>query len=236
MIGVAGPQTAASSLAETLEHDDVRVGAAPRLVDAEPTLVLALGDEAVSALVRAGVEAPVLPVGAGAGLPSVDVAAAPAVVEAVLDSGGPTVAAPVLTVAIDDDPVGRGLFDVLLVTREPARISEYAVESPAGRDRYRADGIVVATPIGSHGYARTVGGPVLDRGAGSLAVVPVAAFATRASPRVTDVGASLALRVERDEGDISLLVDGADRGSVPTRRPVRVAVDGTVDLVVPPDA
>lgn len=236
MIGVAGPTAAATSLAAAIDDEDVRVGAAPRLVEAAPELIVALGEEALSALVRAGVEAPVLPVGTGPGLPSVEAEAAPALVDEFTAAGGRTRAVPVLAVAIDEEPVGRGLFDAMVVTREPARISEYAVETASGTDRYRADGVVVATPAGSHGYGRAVGGPVLDAGAGSLAVVPVAAFAIRAAPRVTGADASLTVSVERDEGDISLLVDGTDRGTVPTRRPVRVAVDGALDLVVAPDA
>ncbi|WP_394351524.1 hypothetical protein [Halobacterium bonnevillei] len=75
-----------------------------------------------------------------------------------------------------------------MVTAEPARISEYAVETGTERvDEVRADGVVAATPAGSHGYARDADGPLLSRGRGlavrrSRGAVPSGALAVGARP------------------------------------------------------
>ncbi len=89
------------------------------------------------------------------------------------------------------------VFDTTLVTAEPARISEYAI-SVDGRPHteFRADGVVVATPLGSSDYGRAAGGPVLTPGTG-LAVVPIAPFATIADTWVVEP--PLSVRVERDD-------------------------------------
>lgn len=129
----------------------------------------------------------------------------------------------VLHVAVDGEQLTRGVIDVTLMTREPARISEYAL-SAAGERLFevRADGVVVSTPLGSAGYGRAAGGPVVEPG-GGLSVVPVAPFTTRASSWV--VPGPLSLHVERDEGEVSLFVDGTEYRTIAPGQPVRVAVE-----------
>jgi len=236
MIGVVGPNTDTAGLAEATAGAVVRSEAVEEVLDADPDLVVAVGEPSLCALVRAGVDVPVVPVDVGEGVASVPADRVPTVL-ADEGGGGPTTRKlPVFEVAIDGEPAGRGVFEAMLVTTEPARISEYAVWAPGWTDRYRADGVVVATPAGSHGYARTVGGPVLDADAGGLAVVPVAAFAIRSTVRVANSDATLAIRVERDEGDISLLVDGHEQTQhVPPGKPVTVHVTGALEAVLPPE-
>nr|WP_303650192.1 hypothetical protein [Halalkalicoccus sp. NIPERK01] len=119
-------------------------------------------------------------------------------------------------------------MDVTLVTTEPARISEYAVDHADERvAAFRADGVVVATPAGSHGYAAAAGGPTLAPTAEALCVVPIAPFHTQATRWVLDTSA-LGLSVLRDEGEVSLLVDDTEYGVVDPDQRVRLAVDGHV--------
>jgi NAD+ kinase len=121
----------------------------------------------------------------------------------------------------------------MLVRAEPGRISEFGVRAGGTRSRFRADGIVLATPLGSHGYAHDAGGPRLAPGVGAVTVVPVAAFGLGAPTWVVDPAGGVRLSVERDEGDVSLLVDGRERHRLAGRAAVDVATDGvltTVDL------
>lgn len=116
-----------------------------------------------------------------------------------------------------DRPDGRmhALMDVTLVTAEPARISEYTVM--AGTERVmsvRADGIVVATPAGSHGYAHDAGGPYIAPETGVGAVIPIAPFSTTGNQRVLSLS-DIRLTIERDEASVELLVDGRSAGTVP---------------------
>jgi NAD+ kinase len=140
---------------------------------------------------------------------------------------------PVLGVQVGTDTAGRALADVTLVTRESANISEFTVRAGGRRvDDFRADGVVVATPLGSVGYARAAGGPVVGVRAG-LAVVPVAQFATARGSWVLDPPVDCA--VERDEEPVSLVIDGTPVGEVVVGRPVRVEAVDTLDILVPVD-
>lgn len=219
--------------------------AGARLVDrAEADAVVAVEGAALREAVRAAGtgdarSAPILPVGDGRHV--VDPEHAPAHVAAVVDGLGGSpgavdgfarVAHPVLTV----DGVGDGrrrfaAADVAFVTAEPARISEYEISFSDGESASaRADGVVVATPLGSDGYAATAGGPVVSPG-GGLAVVPVAPFTTRPNTWVASGGISVT--VERDEEPVALVVDGDRRGTVEPHRTVRIEPVRTVDLLSP---
>ncbi|KAB1189087.1 MULTISPECIES: NAD(+)/NADH kinase [Haloferax] len=155
---------------------------------------------------------------------------------------------PILSVSVDGDHAGRALFDAMLVTSEPAHISEYGVAHARSEhavspdhddltdadewvpvDEFRADGVVVATPLGSTGYARAAGGSVVGPDAG-VAVVPVSPYATRTDTWVFQP--PLRLTVERDDAPVSLVIDDDVVREVPPFEPVLVTVDGTAQLLL----
>jgi NAD+ kinase len=144
-------------------------------------------------------------------------------------------------------------LDVTLQTVEPARISEFGVrlvddgrtpdtgESDRRPDRsaepgerlarLRADGVVVATPAGSHGYPRSAGGPRLVGGRAAV-VVPIAPFVVDPDTWVTPLSdRRVRVTVERDEATVGLFVDGHEVGTVDHDTPVVIGDDGDLRLV-----
>lgn len=225
-------------LANVLEPRDgtLRGGTAATLSDAPVSLLVAVGEAALSATVREDPDVPVLPVGEIPGLESVAPDEAAPVLEAALSGAAEVRPRPILEAVLEGERY-RGLFDAALVTSEPAKISEYSVRTngePVGS--VRADGVVVATPVGTHGYAGAVDAPALSPALEAVAVAPIAPFATSARQWVLpDEG--LELRVERDECSVTLVVDDRAVGSAPTGTPVRIGVDGTVrTLVIPSES
>ncbi|WP_396610339.1 ATP-NAD kinase [Haloferax sp. S1W] len=155
---------------------------------------------------------------------------------------------PILSARVGDDHVERALFDAMLTTSEPARISEYAVahrrrgsgvavdtgeDADADEwyvvDEFRADGVVVASPLGSSGYARAAGGSVVGVGAG-LSVVPVSPYATQTDSWVFDP--PLRLSVERDDAPVSLVVDDEVACAVAPGDSVVVDVADTASFLI----
>ena len=216
-----------------------------RLVDrGEADAIVAVGDAALREAVRAVASGdarsvPVLPVGAGRHAIAPEIAAdrLADVVDGLGGSAGAfdgfvRVAHPVLAVSGAGD--GRRRFaaaDVAFVTAEPARISEYEISfSDGGSVSVRADGAVVATPLGSDGYAAAAGGPVVSPG-GGLSVVPVSPFTTRPDTWVASGG--VRVTVERGEEPVALVVDGERRETVEPHRAVEIEVAATVDLLSP---
>lgn len=234
---VPGNGGATDALVEVIEAagESARVGP-PGSLPADPSLLVAVGEEALLALADERPSTPVLPIDAGRGVASPPAGDAVDAVRSALDGEGVERSHPLLAVSLGGEPVGTALFDVMFVTSEPARISEYAVASNGERvTSVRADGVVVATPAGSHGYAAAAGGPALAPETGVVCAVPVAPFHTH-TPRWVLNDDDVALSVLRDEGDVSLLIDGHDRGTVESTHRVEVATDGSIRLLRVPES
>jgi NAD+ kinase len=200
--------------------------------------LVAIGTEAVGEAVRARAS----PAGSSAAgdarptvMPVVDDEGAPGstvlpAVEGLLAAETRRVEHPVLSV-VGASGTARAALDVAVVTDEPAQIARYGVERPSGRHvSVRADGVVVATPLGSRGYAAAVGGPQIDADTG-LAVVPVAPFSTQKPVWVVDGGVHVGL--ERGDGAVALVVDGERRSAVEPGETVAVTVTDHVTVAVP---
>jgi len=219
----------ASELAAAVED-------ATALAAADVDVVVAPSERSLYECVRARIDAPVLPIDAGPsthGVPHADAAAA---IATLVDGTYDTTTRTTLAVTTDAiDPV-RALADVTLVTSEPARISEYtlrATDRIVGR--FRADGLVLATPAGSQGYARAAGSHVLAPHTGVLAAVPIAPFATNADDWVVPDD-DVSLTVERDEGDVSLRIDDQHVARIGRADVVDVTTDDPLTLAVTPQS
>lgn len=252
-VGVVGDDSVAGRVRKAVEAENATVecGPAGDVVAADPEAVVAVGESALLALVREGLDVPVLPIAAGSGYggvsgsettggssadqresDGVSEADATLAVETLLAGEFETDPRAVLDVSVGGERVGRALADAMLVTTEPARISEYAIHSGGERvERFRADGVVVSTPTGSYGYGRSAGGPLLEPGSGVVGVVPVAPFAVNADHWVLSAERPISLSVERDEGEVSLLLDDRTACSVPPHTPVEVVADAAIEVV-----
>lgn len=105
--------------------------------------------------------------------------------------------------ALNDAVLTRGAFQGLL---------EVALK--VGDDwvtKYRADGLVVATPSGSTAYSLASGGPILAPALSAFVVTPISPQALAHRPIVLDGGETLHLEITRATGDATLVVDGQSR-------------------------
>lgn len=206
--------------------------------DAESDVVVAVGEDALGTVaLDDGDDRPIIPVDCDAPW-SVSRTDLEGVIDALLAETLTPVEQPVLSARVGDEYVGHALLDAMLVTSEPARISAYSVAdtrdtaSSTGEwhtlDNFRADGVVVATPLGSSGYARAAGGTVVGPGAG-LAVVPVSPYATQTDSWVLQP--PLRLRVERDDAPVSLVLDADVACEVAPHEPVVIEFDRSVSLI-----
>jgi len=235
-VGVVGTQ---EETVERIRTAVSKANAVPLAGDAasvgDAAFVVAVGERALGDLATAAVDVPVLPVAAGGGVRSVAADAATTAIRAVLEDDVPRTTRRGFAVHVGDER-HDAVFDVTLVTTEPARISEYRVAADGDEvSQFRADGVVVATPAGTHGYARAAGAPVVAGGTAVATVVPIAPFAIDTDHWVVSQE-DVVLSVERDEGSVSLLVDDRPAGTVDPAVPVRLSPGHELEILCPPQS
>lgn len=169
--------------------------------------VVLQGDKAVREAFVNGVTSPLLPVETR---PTVEPLARDSLTEAIeqLMAGQET---PVrrhgLTVFAESESAIHGLFEVALVTSEPASISAFRVESDEHPiDTYRSDGVVVASAMGSSGYHRAAGGPLLSPETTARSVVPISPYRTNPDHWIVDEE-TLTITITRDEIPVTVIID-----------------------------
>lgn len=230
-VGVVGEHRAVAEAVADAGCSPV-VGDATEVLAGDPAAIVAVGEGALVDLARAGADVPVLTVAAGRGVRSVPEAAVEPAVAGLVAGDARLVAYPVHAV----DGGVAVLFDVLLVTDDPASISEYVVGvDGATVGRFRADGVVLATPAGSVDYARAAGGPVLVPGTGVVAVVPVAPFATDQDDWVLPVD-RVELAVAREDAPVQLVADGRRERRVGAGERLGLERRGTLRVAVVPES
>ena len=232
VIGVVGEDVAAIA-------DRVRAaGASATVVEpagaAEVDTTIAVGESALFSLVREGVTGPVLPVGVDGGVPTVQESNLDDAIGSLLGEDVGTTEQPLLKASVGTDHY-LALMDVMTVTEEPAKISEFTIETHAREsdrvvDRVRADGIVVATAAGTPGYATAAGGPVIDPASSAVSIVPVGPFRIEQTHWTLEL--PLTLTVAREGEAVTLLVDDAEIAPVPTDEPVELTWGEPLTLVL----
>ncbi len=211
----------------------------------DQALLLAPGE---SALRSAPIGSTVLPINIEQGIPSVAGESLLTTLRTLLDhlaqrelTTCPTQPVAVLSITAENT-LGRAIRDVTVLTDEPARISEFEFARGTGSDTsfalsadgmvsFRADGAVIATPAGTHGYAGTAGNLTISPATG-LAVVPIAPFQIDPRQWVLPVE-QLTCRIRRQGVPISIQLDGTQRAMINGGDSIEITPAGTIDVLVP---
>jgi NAD+ kinase len=103
----------------------------------------------------------------------------------------------------------EALNDVVLSKASIARMGEYTVELD-GRiaAKFRADGVIVATPTGSTAYTLSANGPILTPDVDAMVITPICPHLLTLRPIVVRGNATITLRVIGVPDQNVLTVDG----------------------------
>lgn len=105
--------------------------------------------------------------------------------------------------ALNDVMLSQGVMTRLVGVR--MRVDgAYATE-------YRADGLVVSTPVGSTAYSLSLGGPILSHGLRALVVTPIAPHSLTNRPIVLPGEAVIGLEIVSRADEIAMVIDGQER-------------------------
>ena len=118
------------------------------------------------------------------------------------------------TVLVRDDRVFRhweALNDVVLAKGAIARIGEYAIELDGQFvARFRADGIIVATPTGSTAYTLAANGPIVMPSVDGLVLTAICPHLLTIRPIVVPGSSEIAVTVDVVPHETYITVDGQE--------------------------
>ncbi len=139
-----------------------------------------------------------------------------------------SLAVPLLAVSACGGPVRVALNDVTVTQGVMTRLIHFRLSVdgvPAAT--YRADGVVVSTPVGSTAYSLSLGGPILMPDLRAIVVTPVAPQGLANRPIVLSEHARLRLVIEGRVEELALVLDGQER--------VDLASGDAIDVTLGPD-
>ena len=105
-----------------------------------------------------------------------------------------------------------GLNDAVVASRGISKLIMLDVELDSARlGRYRADGIIIATPTGSTAYSAAAGGPLLFPEMDAMILTPICPYTLSNRPLVVPGEEKITIIVERDQrAELILTIDGQD--------------------------
>ncbi len=117
----------------------------------------------------------------------------------------------------------RALNDIVIVKRELGRMLDlHVVADRKPFCSYRADGLIVATPTGSTGYALSAGGPIVFPNLRVLVLAPICPHTLSNRPVVLPDSFELELRVNSDDHGAMLTCDGQESAELGPSDTIRV--------------
>ncbi|HUX50587.1 MAG TPA: NAD(+)/NADH kinase [Spirochaetia bacterium] len=118
-----------------------------------------------------------------------------------------------------------GLNDTVVSSGGISKIIKLSVTlGSSSVGRYRADGIMVATPTGSTAYSAAAGGPILHPEMDAMILNPISPFTLSHRPLVVPADELIYIEVEEDQRtDVILTVDGQSVFPLLPRDKVRVS-------------
>lgn len=102
--------------------------------------------------------------------------------------------------------------------------------------RYRADGLIVATPTGSTAYSMSAGGPIVHPSVQSIVITPICPHTLSDRPVVVSDTAQIELRISESSQSVLLTLDGQTGVPLEAGERVRIArAPEKLKLIHPPN-
>jgi NAD+ kinase len=132
---------------------------------------------------------------------------------------------------------GRVLNDVVINKAALARIIEIDVTlNDLEVNRFRADGLIVATPTGSTAYNLSAGGPIVYPSMNAVVLTPICPFTLTNRPIVMPDDSEISLKLVKNSGEVVLTLDGQIGHDMESGDVVKIRKSATsFNLVSPPN-
>lgn len=111
---------------------------------------------------------------------------------------------------INNIEVTDALNEITIITNRPVKVLNLEVIKNNREIIFsgRADGIIIATKIGSTAYALSAGGPIIDPELDVLTIVPLCPLKIYQKPIVIPITSKITIKIKRKGSDALVVADG----------------------------
>ena len=128
---------------------------------------------------------------------------------------------------------GAALNDAVVTHGTLAKLIETEVLCDNIRiTKYRADGIIAATPTGSTAYSMSAGGPIIDPNIECICLTPICPHSLASRPLIFSSGSVLEIKNKSVNSDVYLTVDGQINIKLDEEDTVRVRKSGFASKLI----
>ncbi len=114
-----------------------------------------------------------------------------------------------LKTILNGEDIGESTNEVVVHTDKVAKIRSFEVfHGDRLVDRFRADGVIVATPTGSTCYSMSAGGPIVDPGVNAFIIVPLSPYKLATKPFVVPIDDDIRMNLIEDGKTCLMVLDG----------------------------
>lgn len=130
-----------------------------------------------------------------------------------------------LRVRINGIDMGECTNEAVIHTRKTAKIRKFKVYAgDRFLDRTSADGIIIATPVGSTSYNYSAGGPIVHPSINAMVISYLAPFRSRVRPMVIPGDQTLKIRLTGKEQESYVIMDGQQEYPVDENDEIEISV------------
>ncbi len=121
---------------------------------------------------------------------------------------------------LDGEKIECAVNEVVIHTDTVAKIRHFKIYVDGHlATEVRADGVIISTPVGSTGYAMSLGAPMMDPGVEAIVIVPIAAYKFASRPFIVPADSRITVECVMPDRGCLAVVDGqaehpVDGGSV----------------------
>lgn len=141
---------------------------------------------------------------------------------------------PTLTLTENNHSCTTALFDILIAADHVAKIGTFNLRTDSIDTEFRADGVVLGTPISTPRYLHATNAPIVHYNIDTIITVPLAEFSLEKTHWLFPPTTTVTIDIPRTQYGITALIDGTSTHPIEITNPLTITIDNHVHVLTFP--